>query len=1526
MILSLMVIPVSAEGGVPTITLSTVSFTADGATFTESSTINEAKPGDLIAVKVYFDNHSSNSMYIKSLDLTIEYDGNVFEPYTYSYKEGRDTITKGPVVVTDLSRFSIQSNKLNNRNAVKLSGAYANGLAIDSSSGEYHDAVLGYYMFKVISDVETNTATFKINGDDDNVKASSTQEETSTAEIEGLTFDSTASIKINGVTPEINAVNLDNANVTADGSSPVTVKATATSKKDTDLTNAVIWSVVNENGAGVSIAPDGTITVAKDAVAGDYTIKAAGKTIFSGGGNNTGAPVTGTKRELSTGNATATLKVQRNESQITSVEISDVQDVTIPADNTNNEMQPTATVKDQYGDAMSEQTVSWSLDASNVSGVSIDRNTGKVTVTNAAKDKIQESKPFKITATCGEKSDSKDFQVKRADAVTTSITLSDVSNMIVPADETNATEDVTATVKDQYDTPISNPTVAWSITPADKGVSIDNNGKITVTNEAKEYITDTNGKQFTVTAKSGDVTNTATVTVKRAASTATSMKVFKGDVELTGNTDTVIIPSTSTPNTYTYSAKVYDQYGSGMSETATISFTATTETDKVTYADGTVTVKQGATKDSTYTLTVSYASLQSKITITAKDIDITWPTVSKKDGTYGDKWSDIVKYSGGSAVLNDTNVEGTFAIKNADVVPDVGAQYQFVFQSTDGKYTVESPKYAATIAKKALTITAGSASKQYDGTALTKNAVTDCTVTGLVNSDALDSITVTGSATNVADNGANVPSNAVIKNGDAVKTRNYDINYVNGTLTITKAPLTIKANDKTITYGEAATNDGVTYEGLVDSDTSSVVTGLTYEYNYKQYDNVGDYTITPKGATAANYEITYQSGKLTVNKKTVGLTWNDAENLYYNGEAKNVTATATERVNTDNISVTVVGGKETAVGNYTAKATALTGEKAGNYDLPTDVTSVTKNYQIQAALSASDLTIDPTTVTATIDGLTIKLVGYKNASGTVTVSKGENTAADNKLTVNGVTYTIDASGVKDVDTDKINVSTTVEVTLPEGASSELSAVNNTATTVSGLENALADLLAKAGENLPKGATKVEVKAILRIQPVSYDAGKSLKLNIKPEIQYTYKNASDTQVGEIKTLPVDNSDIKAPVTISVYLPDSFAPNFAKHGSEWLPVTTSNRVATWKQSSFSEVELVSDTRSATVNFTFEDGHSQSVTYGPADIGKTFPTDSKDGYTFNGWKIGDKTYTTLTEEALTELSSETAYNATPAFTQNSSSGGNHGGNSGGGVSGYAVSVTTPKNGKVSVDPRNAAKGAAVTVTVTPDSGYEMDKLTVTDASGKTIPTTDKGNGKFTFTMPNGKVSVSATFKQTTVTPPSTGFVDVPASAYYADAVKWAVEKGITTGTSATTFSPEASCTRAQMVTFLWRAAGSPAPKATTTSFTDLDKSAYYYDAVLWAVEQGITTGTSSTTFSPNATVTRGQTVTFLYRFAGQPAVSGSSSFTDVNSSDYYAAAVQWAKEQGITSGTSDTTFSPSNDCTRGQIVTFLYRQLAK
>ena len=257
------------------------------------------------------------------------------------------------------------------------------------------------------------------------------------------------------------------------------------------------------------------------------------------------------------------------------------------------------------------------------------------------------------------------------------------------------------------------------------------------------------------------------------------------------------------------------------------------------------------------------------------------------------------------------------------------------------------------------------------------------------------------------------------------------------------------------------------------------------------------------------------------------------------------------------------------------------------------------------------------------------------------------------------------------------------------------------------------------------------------------------------------------------------------------------------------------------------------------------------------------------------------------------------------------------------YTVSVDAGRNGDVTVSPSRAGRGDTVTITVEPDEGYELDELIVTDADGDEITVRDRGNGRYTFTMPRGRVTVEATFVEIAEEPETLPFVDVPTGAYYYDAVAWAVENDITTGTSATTFGPDIICTRAQMVTFLWRAAGSPEPESTVNPFTDVSAGAYYYDAVLWAVEQGITNGTSASTFSPDATVTRGQTVTFLWRYDGSTAVSGSS-FVDVAADAYYADAVTWAASEGVTTGTSATTFSPDNDCTRAQIVTFLYRYM--
>lgn len=252
------------------------------------------------------------------------------------------------------------------------------------------------------------------------------------------------------------------------------------------------------------------------------------------------------------------------------------------------------------------------------------------------------------------------------------------------------------------------------------------------------------------------------------------------------------------------------------------------------------------------------------------------------------------------------------------------------------------------------------------------------------------------------------------------------------------------------------------------------------------------------------------------------------------------------------------------------------------------------------------------------------------------------------------------------------------------------------------------------------------------------------------------------------------------------------------------------------------------------------------------------------------------------------------------------------------YPASAPAVPNGTVTVSPANASKGANVTVTVKPNEGYVLETLTVTDKNGDELKLTDKGNGKYTFTMPGSKVEVKATFMEDNSV--FNFFYDVPNDAFFYEAVKWAVKSGVTNGLTDTMFGPYESCTRAQIVTFLWRAAGSPEPK-TASSFTDVPASAYYAKAVAWAIENGITNGMTETTFAPNATCTRGQSVTFLYR-ALKGTASGSTNFTDVKSDAFYTDAINWAVANNVTNGTSNTTFSPNADCTRAEIVTFLYR----
>jgi len=316
-------------------------------------------------------------------------------------------------------------------------------------------------------------------------------------------------------------------------------------------------------------------------------------------------------------------------------------------------------------------------------------------------------------------------------------------------------------------------------------------------------------------------------------------------------------------------------------------------------------------------------------------------------------------------------------------------------------------------------------------------------------------------------------------------------------------------------------------------------------------------------------------------------------------------------------------------------------------------------------------------------------------------------------------------------------------------------------------------------------------------------------------------------------------------------------------------------------------------------------------------TVSAGTRSGYTFSGWTSDSGvTFADASAEETTFTMPDNDVTVTANWTRSS------GGSSGSSAKPtYPVSVSDKmENGTVTVSPKNAAKGDTVTITVKPDEGYALDKITVTDKDGNELPLTDKGDGRYTFTMPSGKVEIGAAFAPEIEVSP---FADVSTDAYYYEAVKWAVGKGITTGVGEDLFAPDGTCSRAQIVTFLWRAAGSPEPK-TQSSFADVPADSYYAKAVAWAVENGVTTGTGEGRFSPDDPCSRSQAVTLLWRAMGQPA-GGSAAFTDVPADSYFAEAVAWAAESNVTTGVGDDLFAPDGTCSRAQIVTFLWRAYA-
>jgi len=550
---------------------------------------------------------------------------------------------------------------------------------------------------------------------------------------------------------------------------------------------------------------------------------------------------------------------------------------------------------------------------------------------------------------------------------------------------------------------------------------------------------------------------------------------------------------------------------------------------------------------------------------------------------------------------------------------------------------------------------------------------------------------------------------------------------------IEKAPLCIRAKDKTITYGETLSDNGVEINGFVNNENETVLSGLHYAFDYAQFSDIGTYTIIPMNAQAENYKITYENGVLTVQPKPVEIKWNSESIFYYDSTPKSVTAEAIGAVNGDALTVIIEDGSRTEIGEYTARAVALAGGKAGNYVLPE---AQTFSFQIKKALETA--TVTPSTVTAVIDGLTIRLTGF--ATEPITVSAPDAVAAGDTLTIHGVTYTIDRSAV------------------------------------------------------------------------------------------------------------------------------------------------------------------DMRRAEITFVFADSSAQTNVYGAGDIGTAFPTDSKRGYTFDGWKIGDKTYTTLTEEALTKLNG--TQTAAPVFTAQQS-GGTSG--SGGPVRTPTGAVTAAKSehGEVSITPKNAAKGSTVMIKAVPKEGYALKTIAVTDQSGKPVAVTEK-DGRFTFVMPACNVTLTPIFERQPAQ--NVSFDDVKPTEWYADAVRCVVEKGLMSGTGTDAFSPDGTTTRGMLMTILARYAG-----ADTTGGAN-----WYEKGMAWAQSAGISDGRA-----PEAGITREQLVTMLYRYADVPEASGTlDAFADADTVSAYAVdAMRWAAANGIVNG-SHGRLNPHGNATRAQVAAMLMR----
>lgn len=1574
----------------------------DASTGKVGEEVDSVKNGDVIAVTVGV-KAGTETIGIAGYQFQLNYDENVFEPWSQTtYDEGAfykkivstDNIKR---VIKNWGTPSIGKSEGNINLALTYSETVSDYTDLNYNVNANDSVALVQIAFVVKADAEKSTAKFEFDsGYSNKLIYYPKADESKTAELESK-YEG-ASIYIDGRIPELKDIRLSDNSVTVNGADGATVTAAATSAQGTILTEKVNWTVNGPEGAGdndVTIAATGTIAVGAKAKAGNYTITATGD----------GA--------TATGSANATLKVERAAETYTVTVTSANLQLTVPTETETSSSQFFAAVKDQYDERKTGATVTWSVEPSD-KGVSVDQN-GLVTVSADAKGYVtgDESQSFTVKAAYTDAIyGTETLTVARATANAAKVEISGkTTELLVPANgaTVDASASYTVTVTDQYDATIESPSVTWSISPEVEGISInETTGVVTVTNAAKNTITNTDGMVFVATAKCGEATDTKEITIKRDSS-----KIAEIEVSGVGE---IIVPDKSATEDATaqFTVAAKDQYGADISDpSVTWSIIRNGITEPVTGVSidqsGKVTVTNAA-KDhvgvnDNNSFYVRAASSANPEVFGAKDVDVkraasvvTSMTVAAADAT-----NNFVVPAGTEAMAINLTISEIKDQYGDSIRLSEAVQWTAIdgVEFTQASESNDFSSYVANINTAKMLARFGDEQRDKESVKITFTAKYDnteqCTdVTFTLASAEPTSIVLTSNPTG---------DDIVIPTGDTPNTKTY-------TATV-KDQYGFAMNDAKVTYEMASGDEKVTFNDA--TATVGIAEGAKADQPYTVTATCGTatashtFTVKNKKLHAGELDVaqanfTYsESGKLNPsatldgNKVTASYTYTDSNN-------QNVETTPTNAG-----TYTVTARYETATDIYTGKTTFTIGQKS----LTSDMLIVSGTYTYTGAEQAVNyevkdgdlLTANDYTITGTrgqnADTYTVTVTGKGNYTGTVTKTwiitpaelTIESVALENRtyngekaVTVKSVTFNgLQNSEKLTIDTDYTatgamtdanageNKDVTVTVTLKDTVKNytlknRVFESGKVTIAKASHENVTANMEAKYGNTAELDLTTVGLPTgyvlgtpVVDTNPADiFDGSVTLSgSSLSAKLTSDATKAGKTATIKILVSSTNYADYTITVTVTVAAKDvqtiTASDISATYGDTGVKVNaTAVGALNYRVISGDDVIDIDASGNVTIKKAGQAkikisaaetndyaAATKEITVNIAKRPLTVKADDKTAY------IGDKqpelTYTvsglvgndkltpvpTLklvhdanvdpmkqagtyvigfeTEPAASanyELSAQTGtltVSARPSYV---------------GPTGNAVSVDRTENGKISVSPSYAAKGATVTITVTPDKGQELKSLEVIDQNGNSLSLTDLGNGKFSFVMPAGKVTVKPVFGAADAY--RNPYADVQTNDWYFGAVQYVTENGLMNGTG-NGFEPNLATSRAMIWTILAR----------MSDVNTASSGEWYAVAQQWAIANGVSDGTM-----PNGTITREQLAAMLYRYAVSkgmvkgPATADLSVFADANSvSSYAVEAMQWAVSAGLISG-MDGKLNPQGSATRAQVATMLMRfaELAK